>query len=239
MSLPWIIWTLQRSGSIALFEALRKVTEPQYRLAESEPFDGSVETRQFSAIAALPPAEWPARLDAICQSKWCLKHVYDRLPLEFNLALAAATSKAGYQHIYLIRLNEFARLVSLGVAENEATWLHNSFLTHKALDEIRQGKRTMRPIDVPSLMARSRVAMQMWSQIGPHLTRLEVVRSEKLTSRNKVVRGKVLRELFAHLELPFNSIAKAEAHLETSGQGTFGVWNRVQNLDQLRTAIIA
>lgn len=235
MSPPWIIWCRQRTGSIALSEALRDVTP--HKLAELEPFDDSVEKRQFGHIPHLGEESQRRELNKICKEGWCLKHCYDRLPLGFNLELAAATNQAGYRHVHLVRRNELARLISLGVAENEVTWLAKSELTTRAFDEIRSGRRKMKPLDVESLVERSNTAKFIWKQIEAHLARCKNIWTEDVVSPNRAQRESVLTELLVHLGLPRNSLAVVEKKLEGSGQNTFSLWRFVPNINELRRAL--
>ena len=232
---PWIIWCRQRTGSVALSEALRGVTGRA--LAELEAFDGSVEKRQFSYVPNLGLRAQRRELQKICKDGWCIKHCYDRLPLAFNLELATATNAAGYRHVHLERRNELARLISLGIAENEVTWLAKSSLTLQAFDEITSGRRKMKPLDVASLIERSKTAEYTWRQIEAHLARCKNIWTEEIVSPNRSQRRAVFLELLIHLGLPRNSIAHVEKMMEGSGQNTFSLWRFVPNINELRRAL--
>lgn len=235
MSPPWIIWCRQRTGSIALSEALRPVSDRP--LAESEPFDGSVESRQFSHVTGLGAKARRVALKSICQEGWCLKHAYDRLSLAFNLELAEATNAAGYRHVHLTRRSELARLISLGIAENEVTWLAHSTLTTKAFDEIRSGKRKMQPLNVVSLIERSKEADHIWSETQPYLARCKNLWTEEITSPSRSRRHAVLTELLKHLGIPREQMMTVDRALDGSGQNTFSLWRFVPNINELRRAL--
>lgn len=230
---PWIIWTRQRTGGIALFEALRPLAE--HPLAESECFDGSVETRQFSHVPGRH--DRLALLDRICREGWCMKHCYDGISPDFNRELAAISNDAGYRHIHLTRRDELARLVSLGVAENEVTWLAGSDLTEAAFAEIKGGQRQMKPLDVESLVARSRSAERQASIILPLLTRYKQIWTEDITSSRTNHRRRVLATILKHLCIPADRLGELDARLEGRGQNTFAVWDHVPNLRELRRAM--
>lgn len=206
-------------------------------LAESEPFDGTIETRQFSHVSLLGTRARRAALRHICDEGWCLKHAYDRLPLAFNLDLAEATNRAGYRHVHLTRRSELARLISLGIAENEVTWLAKSSLTMQAFDEIRSGKRKMKPLDVKSLVERSREADQMWHEIEPYLARCKNVWTEEIVSPSRSRRHTVLTELLKHLGIPREQLMTVDRALEGSGQNTFSLWRFVPNINELRRSL--
>jgi len=234
---PWIIWTRQRTAGIALSNALLAVDGT--RLADSEPFDGSVEVRRFSYVPKLGRRARGDALRQICREGWCLKHCYDRLSLSFNLELAEATNRAGYRHVHLVRRNELARLISLGVAENEVTWLAKSELTVAAFREIRSGQRKMKPLDVVSLVERSKLADFTWGQIGPHLSRCKTVWTEEVVSPSASQRHAALSELLIHLGMPPVALAVVEDKLKDSGQDTFSLWSFVPNIDALRRALVS
>ena len=233
MSSPWIIWCRQRTASIAVSNALALSTGA--RLATSECFDGSIEQRQFSHIPSLPELRRDLALNTICADGWCFKHVYDRLPLGFNLALAAATSRAGYRHIHLVR-DEFARLVSLGVAENEKTWLPFS-QTKDIFTRVKARTYKLRPLDVASLISRSRMAHNQWRFISSEIRCCLVVESEDLTATKRMRRREAIGVLLRHVGVSRVNIPKFENELRSRDQNTRAVWDALPNLNQLRKAL--
>jgi hypothetical protein len=115
---PFIIWTLQRTGSTNLLRILMYLSS--YRTAESEGFDPESPERQFAWV---PGAQYRTHaLRRITRQRWNIKHVVDRLPMEFNAALARETTRAGYSHIVLDRRDAAARMASLTIAERHGTW---------------------------------------------------------------------------------------------------------------------
>jgi hypothetical protein len=235
---PYIVWCRQRTGSISLFNALKAVSE--HRSAESEPFDGSVEPRQFSIVPTLSEKYRDAELKSVCMRRWNIKHVYDRLSLDFNLALVKQADDAGYGHIHLFRKNELARLVSLGVAENEAVWFKCAE-TEQAADDFLSGKRHLKPLDVPSLVERSRTADLQWVEIIKCLRSCFYVPTEDLYGREVGhKRGVLVCNLIGYLEI-YDYAKQRELELELekkNGQDTDKLRHLVPNVDELRQALL-
>src|SRR5271170_1192694 len=183
MSSPWIIWCRQRTASNATASSLALSTGVKYK---SECFNPALKQLPFVMIPSFPVGAREAALNMLCDMGMCFKHVYDLLPLEFNLALAEATNRANYRHIYLVR-NEFARLVSLGVAENETTWMPYKS-TRDTFDRVTRGEHQLRPLRVASLIQRSREAQSQWRHISDVLRSCLVIKSEEITARNAIQR---------------------------------------------------
>lgn len=224
---PWCIWTRQRCASIALMEALKPVTT--FPVAESECFDGTIERRQFSHVRQ------PGQLLSLCSEHWSFKHCYDRLSLNFNIHLAQATNAAEYRHIHLLRKDEFARLVSLGVAENEITWVKGSDLTNTAFRAIQTGTRTMKPLNIPSLIRRGLAADRQWTEITRHLSNWLVLWTENITGP-AAIRRQAVHTLLAHLEISSTNAGSILRHLQYSGQDGYRLWPYIPNLSEFRTA---
>jgi hypothetical protein len=200
------------------------------RLANDEPFDpediNGKPHWQFGWIAHRPAGEWLDHLAAVCRAGWTVKHVYDLLPLRFNLDLARAATAAGHRHVHLDRLDAAARLASLGVAIASGRWT-------------REGRGTYRgePLDVPWLVARHREHVRQWRAIAPALPcRLEL-RAERLA------RGADFEPLARFLGVPRGlwerTLPTVDELARTGGQDTAGVLHRVPNLAELRAALAA
>jgi hypothetical protein len=229
---PWIIWCQQRTGSIALFNALVKVSD--HPAAESEPFDGSIEKRQFSDVSNSRMRD--ASLAKICAEGWLIKHVFDRLPLDFNLALARATTKAGYRHIHLKRRYELARLLSLGLAEQKALWVKCE-TTEQSIQDILAGKRSLQPLPIDDLIRRSREAGAQWRRIEKSLPALYTVFTEDIFRPNIVVRRSHITRLLSILGIDFDRAGGVDEALRYSGQRSWRLAHLVPNIDELRRAV--
>lgn len=233
MSRPFIIWCGQRTSSISIFNALAAVSE--HPAAESEPFDGSVEARQFDQVAGAAPPKRDRMLAEICGRGWLLKHVFEYLSPEFNRALARIATSAGYRHIRLDRHDVLARLVSLGVAEQLAVWFPCP-ATDRALGAVATGARRIAPLDVAGLVGRQRAYEAQWRALEPRVAHVRVW-SEDCTSDRPAVRHGALARLLRHAEIPAERLADLDAALFRGGQGTARARNRIVNLSELRAAL--
>lgn len=217
---PFIIWANQRTASSSLFSALRSLSNRPW--AGDEPFDkGESGPRQFSDIRS------EAELRAICRDGWLIKHVFDRLPIEFNLTLARISSLAGYRHVRLIRADEAARLLSLGLAD-QGFWRKNSI--QKCLAE----RRPIAPVRINSLLNRGRVASEQWRKINSLLSNCLYVRSESIMSPISSIRRPALRSLLAFLGLPTERLGEIEDTMFDGAHESSRIAHLVPNIGELR-----
>jgi hypothetical protein len=232
MNTPWIIWCRQRTASNATASSLAISTGVKYK---SECFNPALHQIPFVLIPSLPVGERATALKLVCDRGLCFKHVYDLLPLEFNLALAEATNRANYRHIYLVR-DEFARLVSLGVAENETTWMPFKS-TRDTFDRVTRGEHQLRPLRVASLIQRSHEAQAQWRHISEVLRTCLLIKSEEITARDVIKRHGVIKELLRYVGASPANIGKFDRELWSRRQHTHKVWNHIPNLNELREAL--
>ena len=132
---PFIIWTLQRTGGTNLTQRL--VERAGLAVTEHEPFNGDrsygevtlrwKEDRDLDALAA--------RMREICERPSIIKHCVEMVPWEVTQALAAASSLAGFRHLFLYRKRPADRLLSLHFARQSGIWGPQG-KTGKALDTI-------------------------------------------------------------------------------------------------------
>lgn len=212
--IPCIIWAVARVGSTALARALRALNEP-FQLSDG--FRSVEEIRE------------------LCTSHYSIKHLYEECPDEQNIALAQAANEHGYRHIRLMRCNEFARLVSRGIAAHQDAWTPANAITR--FEDLKAGRTKLRPLDVQHLVKIHQMAVERWRTVTPHVGPLLTVRFEDITSANRERRHHAFRHIAAFLHLP--SIEPLERIIATSGQNTKEVWEFVPNLQELRTALVA
>jgi hypothetical protein len=228
---PFVIWCRQRTGSISLFAALCSASE--HTPAEIEPFDfGPTSDRQFSNVGKRMP--WPERdraLRKICDGRLLIKHCYENLSEEFNLALAWISTRAGYRHIHLTRRDEIARLVSKGIAERHGTWGAHDWTRHRFREYLVAG-RGLPPLDVPMLRRYHEDCERKWRRVGPLLKALEVAFEDLF--------GPVKERTLARIAL-FLSMPEASANIMAAnlghGQDTRAIWKLIPNIDELRKVV--
>jgi len=224
---PCIIWATQRSRSTLVRQILELWSD--WPMADDEPFDpavfdGSGPHWQFGWIACRPEAEWPMHLRQVCDEGWIIKHVYDLLPLNFNLALVRAADASGYRHIHLDRLDALARLVSLGVAISSCRWTRDQ-----------HGKYQGQPLNVAWLIARHNEAKRQWRAISEKLPLCFELRSERLNTTSDFER----LSRFLHVDHARwrETLPRINEMVRTGGQDTAALRPRVPNVAELRRAL--
>src|SRR5271157_1340217 len=216
MTVPWIIWTAARTGGTTLYEALWQASS-DLDYIEDEPF--AINTEGWRELLEHSPR------------RYVIKHLLDPHEDEFNIDLAKAAVEAGYAAIHLVRVNEFARLVSRGIAMQLRAWHPTHSLP--LIDEVLSGKRTLEPLDVYGLIAYSRQCRRQWEAVEPYLRdKLITVRYEDLYSDN---RHFVEAQLWPFLDIDLN----ISDRLVTGGQDSRRIWHLIPNLDALRYGLYA
>lgn len=121
-AVPFIIWTLQRTGGTNLTQRL--VDRSDLICVQHEPFNAG---RMYGHITQ----QWLASHDQsalvkdvqeIADQRVLIKHCVETVPWEISLALADATIHSGYQHLFLYRKNARDRLLSLHFARETGVW---------------------------------------------------------------------------------------------------------------------
>ncbi|TDM06392.1 MAG: hypothetical protein C4K60_17690 [Ideonella sp. MAG2] len=93
------------------------------------------------------PAALAARLRDICDRPSIIKHCVEMVPWEVTKALAEASSRAGYRHLFLYRQRPAGRLLSLHFARQSGIWGPQG-KTAKVLDAV-----YAKPLPVAELVA--------------------------------------------------------------------------------------
>ncbi len=158
MSYPFFIWTMQRTGGTALTELLMEMSE--HKAAEHEPFVWSrAKPRQFWPVVE----QWKKTKDTkklgeslseILDEKYNIKHCYELLEPQVNEGLIRASSKSNYRHVILSRQDEYSRLFSKFIAENNGTWFKD--YAKQIFTEVSEGRRTLAPLPVDKMVAHLR-----------------------------------------------------------------------------------
>ncbi|WP_271912217.1 hypothetical protein [Vreelandella alkaliphila] len=122
MEMPFIIWTLRRSGGTNLGAALFKASS--FSGIQHEPFNGD---RVFGYIVQ----QWKKdknddllrkNIREVLISKPLIKHCFEIMPDALNLILAEESQALGYQHLFLYREYATDRLLSLNYSLQTGVW---------------------------------------------------------------------------------------------------------------------
>jgi FkbM family methyltransferase len=119
---PFIIWTLRRTGGTNLTQQLVRLSGLSG--TEHEPFNKG---RKYGHITEkwVETQDRKALDDAIEQviaKGQVIKHCVETVPWEISESLARASTHAGYRHLFLHRRNAADRLLSLHFAERSGIW---------------------------------------------------------------------------------------------------------------------
>jgi hypothetical protein len=226
VSYPFIIWTEPRTAGTAFSAALKSVSE--YESVEDEPFQYGADPKQLASVYE----NWcldgsPKELYKVLAKNVLIKHIPEAFDDNFNADLARAAENNNYCHIRLIRCDTFARLISRGIAEQLDMW---NLKANLRLD-------SLKPLDVPHLVADLKLDASRWNSVSAYLTRVLVVRTEDIVSRNRARRHKYLKRVLKFLELPRDKLANLDLALSNSNQDTARVYSMIPNIDQLRSAL--
>jgi hypothetical protein len=230
VSSPFVIWCCQRTGSNSLMDALCAVSE--YKPAPPEPFDTRIaEDRHFAEIRKMPPSARDRALEDMCSRRLLIRHCYENLPDEFNLALCRISTKFGYRHVRLLRRDEIGRLISKGIAEQHGTWIPTEW-TAARFAEWKAASRMLPPLDVKALKEYHDRCKSRWRTLASmqYLT----VMFEDLFVLGPA--REVLSRVAIYLDIPQTSVSTMVVNLGR-GQNTPGIWSLIPNIDELERAI--
>lgn len=119
---PFIIWTLRRTGGTNLATTL--FARSPCPSVGHEPFNLDRKFGQINADcrSGVSETEISARLDEILAGGVLMKHCVEKVPRRFNPLLASVSMARGYRHVFLYRRNPLDRLLSLHFAERSGVW---------------------------------------------------------------------------------------------------------------------
>lgn len=214
---PFVLWTQQRTASCALFGAL-------LAMAEDKPFAGEPFNGWNDAPLRLKT------MKAMVRDGVLIKHLFDLATNEFNVAFAREANEAGYNHVRLMRLDESARLLSLGLAEQSGAWLAGDPKRHDLIE----GKMKVGPLRVNDLVQRSLCGRRKWARIEEVVRPLLTIATEHVLAPGS--RRLQLMRLLAFLGLDSGKIEKAEAELQDKDQASYRIAHLVPNIAEFREA---
>lgn len=185
-ALPFIIWTLQRTGGTnlarRLFEAsglpgtdgrplgtgtfLDGVTDA-WKL--HEPFNYGREGRAFGFASEAwikegNAGQLDAVTDAVCALGLPLKHCVEMVPAEVTQSLIRSSVRHGYRHVFLFRREPLGRLLSMEFARRSGVWGPN-LKGSAAPDDVVFSK----PLDVGMLIEHERMSSEKLGQAWDEL----------------------------------------------------------------------
>lgn len=263
----FIIWTVQRTGGTnlarrlfersSLFEAARETTREPGSVGAKwlgevasqwnfhEPFNYGKKSRIFGKVTE----DWVTRGDRkalddavgeICSLRIGLKHCVEMVPWEVSEALADASCRNGYRHLFLYRRNAVNRLLSLHFAKESGIWgphfKNENELRSKIFDE---------PLPVRKLVhvedqGRRRLA-RAWKRLASNGAGLHALAFEDVfEAADPASAEAALLPALAHLGLsrdPEEDRAFAAETIRSGEQGTRDEYAAFKGIDRLASAL--
>lgn len=244
MSLPFIIWTMRRTGGTTLTDLLMEFSDrPKL---EHEPFNFNRQlgpiAKEFRTTKDVPTLK--AKLREVLAQGPSIKHCYELGSNEFNRVLMELTTELGYHHIVLTRNDEVGRLLSLELAQITGVWgKHGAQDHYRAVNE---GAVQLPPLNVDELLRHQRVCRNMTREVEANFARLGIsptrIAFEHVYSDPEAGRERV-RAIFKVLEIVPADSGHFEAELNIAlrekGQNTAAIYAAVPNLEEARAALNA
>jgi hypothetical protein len=247
VSLPFILWTMQRTGGTSLTDLLMAMSE--HKSAEHEPFNWRThKPRQFGHVAqqwveTRDHAALETALSGILAERYLIKHCYELHGALFNSRVVRAAAKTDYRHILLFRRDELSRLVSKFIAEANGTWFQD--YAAKVYAGILAGKRSIKPLPVDSVVKHFEHCRSVTAQLRELLYRFNVptreIYYEDLYLGDRAARLARLNDLFEFIGFTPETIAVHHTDIEekifSGGQNTADVMPFVPNLEEVKAAL--
>lgn len=239
-NMPFIIWTLRRTGGTNLAKAL--FSRSACPSVQHEPFNTD---RLYGAITQAwlrdhDRAALDRGLDQLCAGKPLLKHCVEIMPRALNDALVEATLKNGYRHLFLYRRNPLDRLLSLHFASRSGIWGKRP-ASEQVLDEAFFAA----PLPIAKLLAHEKQCRleleHLYEQICRQGQRPLVVAFEELygDAPEEDAQRRVI-SLFERLHLAFDPAGDAgflRTILDKGDQGTRDRYRQFRDYDRLAVAL--
>lgn len=242
-SKPFVIWTLQRTGGTNLTQRL--IALSGLPSTEHEPFNkrrihGHVTQRweDDGDLEAMNQA-----MATIAAGGRVIKHCVEMVPPEVSLALARATSDAGYQHLFLYRRQALGRLLSLQFARVSGIWGSKMKDGREPTPE----ELSQQLLPVPQLVAheqRSVAALtEVWDELlargqAPSAIAYEDLYAAASPEAAQAVLGQLLAEM--GLAVPASKLPEVLADVLGRGdQGTRDAYDQFQGIAELAEALVA
>ncbi len=240
MSHPFFIWTMRRTGGTTLTDLLMSLSE--YPTTDHEPF---LIDRSLGAVTRAYMAKDFSKAEKLLRKSFeegvLIKHCYEILGRGFNdLLLKTITEFPAYRHIFLMRRDETARMLSLMLAYQTDVWgKHGSEWVY---EEIRSGRKKLESFDLKLLKEEEERAIQETKHIKEMLDERGIeyreVYFEDLYTGEAESRLGELDGLFEYLRLDPEKIASKEEEIRRMlferSQKSQSVMEYVPNLQEAR-----
>lgn len=226
-SLPFIIWTLQRTGGTNLTQRL--VDRSDLTCVQHEPFNpgrlyGHI-TEQW--IASNDESALVKEIQEIAAQRVLIKHCVEIVPWAISCALANAAVGLGYQHLFLYRKNARDRLLSLHFARETGVWGPNM---KQGVDE----NTEVQAIAVDKLIAHEHKSISSLQRVWQHLVSQGVrplaLSYEEIYRVNPEQAVETLLPVLKALGLSKNENNDSSFAMEVIGKGDQGTRDKYQSI---------
>jgi len=249
MSKPFFIWTMRRTGGTSLTDMLMKISE--YKTIDHEPFllerELGYVTKMFMALDQERRTEKIEHiLENVFDQQVLIKHCYEILGAEFNRALVETLAqRSDYKHIFLLRKDEVARMLSLMLALQTDVWgKHGSEAIYQM---IHSGEKSLKPFDLNTVAKEEKISIESTEYIKSILEKKNIeflpVFFEDLYTGKRENRISKLETLFSFLEFGQEQIIPHQKLIEHTlfnrSQKSHSVLNAVPNLEEVKSFISA
>ncbi len=226
-NIPFIVWTLQRTGGTNLTQRL--MDRSDLKSIPHEPFNlgrlhGHVTQQWMDSKDGVALAK---EMGAITAQQVIIKHCVEIVPWEVSCALADAAVGSGYQHLFLYRKNVRDRLLSLHFARETGVWGPKM---KKGTDE----NTEIQAIPVDNLIAHERKSVSLLQRVWQHLIAQGAyplaLSYEEIYSVNAGQATENLLPILKKLGLSQNINNDSAFAMEVIGKGDQGTRAQYQNI---------
>jgi len=240
MSKPFFIWTMRRTGGTSLTDLLMALSE--HRSLQHEPFLIDRSLGYITQAFIEQKYDYVRKeLEGVFAQHSLIKHCYETVGSDFNDAILDVISRFDeYRHIFLLRQDETARMLSLMLAFQTDVWgKHGSERVYEA---IRKGEKPLKPFDLKRLRDEERKAIEETAHIKKRLTGKGIeyftIYFEDLYTGERQKRMKNLQALFDYLEFEPPAIKAQQKRIEqilfNRSQKSHSVLEFVPNLNKAK-----
>ncbi|RRH71172.1 hypothetical protein [Falsigemmobacter faecalis] len=242
MSVPFIIWTLQRTGGTTLAHLL--ITLSQAPSLGHEPFnpDRRLGGLHKAFLQTQDEAALRAGIREALSGAGSMKHCHELVPPRLNEILMEETTAAGWRPLILDRQSDSARMLSLITAQLTGAW--GRALADQVVRDCEAGLRSLPPADLEAARRGLWNGWQRRCQLAEAFKARglcpEVVLFEEVydTPAEGVLR---VADLIARLALSGAARPgpdpRIRAALESSGQDSGRILEYLPNIAGLRAAL--
>jgi len=236
IEIPFVIWTLQRTGGTNFNNHLNRLS--RHDRLEDEPFNGR---RQHGHLGkdwtkSRDLAALKAGMAAVCGSHNNIKHCVERVPWAVSGALVEASHEAGYAPLFLYRENPLQRLLSMEYAQRRRSWGPK-----KAAQAGEDSAAFKEPLDVEALIEHETTANNKLNKAWRQLCKIKAdpvaISYEELYSTESETAQKALQRVFARLGIKATEAQLDEAIRSTGDQKTRDRYAQFKGIKELQAQI--